>query len=145
MAWADRILGLLLLVVAGFYYRATYDIEVGLAGDLLGPAFFPRMLAAALAAASILLVARSWRGRGAGEPPQAGDSPYRLVWTLAMTVAYLLLLPWVGYLVLTPIYLIAFALLLGYRAIVPMIGTADRKSTRLNSSHRLLSRMPSSA
>src|SRR5213079_3687966 len=33
----------------------------------------------------------------------------------------------------------------GARAVRPAAGWPDRKSTRLNSSHRLLSRMPSSA
>ncbi len=126
MTRADRIIGGLLLAVAASYYRLTYDIEVGLASDLLGPKFVPRLLAILLAVASTILVVRSWWARPGVEesPPPAGDAPQRLVWTLAITVAYLLLLPHVGYLLLTPIYLGAFACLLGYRAWKPLAGTA---------------------
>lgn len=125
MARADRIAGALLLLLAGAYYRLTDDIEVGLAGDLLGPAFFPRTLAILLGVASVALIVRRRRVTGgAGEAPPAGEAPHRLVWTLAITVAYLLLLPGAGYLLLTPIYLGALAGVLGYRSWAPLIGTA---------------------
>ena len=39
----------------------------------------------------------------------------------------------------------AIFLIRAYRTTLPRIGHSDRKSTRLNSSHRRLSRMPSSA
>ncbi len=126
MVWPDRIIGSLLLLLALAYYWLTYGIEVGLASDLLGPTFFPRTLAILLVVASAALVVRSLRARrGEGEePPPAGDAPHRLVWTLALTVAYLLLLPRAGYLLLTPVYLGAFAYLLGYRSWKPLVGTA---------------------
>lgn len=123
MAKADRIIGVLLLLLAGAYYWATYDIAVGLASDVLGPTFFPRLLAILLGVASAGLVVRTWWTKASDLPP-AGDRPDRLIGALVLTVAYLLLLPQAGYLLLTPLYLAAFALLLGYRALLPLVGTA---------------------
>lgn len=125
MVWADRIIGACLLVLAGVYYRYTYDIEVGLASDLLGPTFFPRALAVLLAIASAALIARTFLPRArAAAPGEEGDAPLRLLWTLLLSAAYLLLLPRIGFVLLTPVFLGAFAVMLGYRRWRAVVGTA---------------------
>jgi hypothetical protein len=126
VTWADRVIGACLLGVAGVYYRYTYDIQVGLASDLLGPAFFPRALAVLLAVAGAALILRTFRGRrAAGEAPgEVGDAPWRLAWTLLLCVVYLLGLPHVGFLLLTPVFLGLFTWMLGYRRWRPLVGTA---------------------
>jgi putative tricarboxylic transport membrane protein len=132
VARADRVIGLLLLALAAGYYWLSGDIETGLASDRLGPRFVPRALAVLLAATSALLVLRTLVGRRAGRAaagaPAAGapeDEKLGRLWaTLALTAAYLVAMPRVGFLLLTPAYLAAFTLLFGYRRVVPLLGTA---------------------
>jgi putative tricarboxylic transport membrane protein len=127
VARADRVIGLLLIGLAAWYYWLSGDIEVGLASDRLGPRFFPRGLAVLLGAASFLLILRTFGPRArTGAPVQSaeGERSDRLVATLLLSAAYLLLLPRVGFLLLTPVYLAAFTWLLGYRRWAPLLGTA---------------------
>lgn len=126
MALVDRVTGLLLLVVSAIYYRLSDDIQVGLASDLLGPQYFPRRLAVAMALASAWLVIRSFvPGARHNRPSTAEAERLSNLWiALGLTVVYLLLLPHVGFLVLTPVLLGAFTWVLGYRKWVPLVGTA---------------------
>ncbi len=126
MTWVDRVAAVLLLLLAAMYYRLADDIEVGLASDLLGPQYFPRLLAIALAIASTGLLVRTFfeSGQG-GEPVRAEAERLSRLWvTLALTTAYLLLLPRIGFLILTPVFLGTFTALLGYRRPLPVAGTA---------------------
>jgi putative tricarboxylic transport membrane protein len=127
VARADRVIGLLLIALAAAYYWLSYDIEVGLASDRLGPRFFPRVLAILLGIASLALVLRTFVGRRrAGGAVQAteGERLGRLWATLGLTAVYLIALPHVGFLLLTPAFLAAFTLLFGYRRPGPLLGTA---------------------
>lgn len=126
MALIDRVAGLGLLVLSAIYYYLAGRIEVGLASDLLGPQYFPKLLAAAIALASVWLVIRSFLPGARHNQPATGEAERlsRLWITLAMTVLYLALLPRVGFLLVTPVLLGAFTWVLGYRRWLPLVGTA---------------------
>jgi putative tricarboxylic transport membrane protein len=133
MALVDRLTGLLLVVLAAAYYRLAGEIEVGLASDLLGPQYFPRLLAVALAIAGAWLFVRSFLpGAGLSQPARAESERLANLWiTLGLTVVYLLLLQRVGFLVLTPLLLGAFTWVLGYRRWLPLAATAVAVSVML--------------
>ncbi|MDR7522702.1 MAG: tripartite tricarboxylate transporter TctB family protein [Armatimonadota bacterium] len=114
MRRADLLVGVGLLVVAILYYQQTFAITVGFASDRLGPAFFPRLLALALGSCAVALSWRSIRGRSDPGPLPPVQARLFLA-TLGLTVAYALLLPSLGYLLATPLYVVAVVGVLGYR------------------------------
>ncbi|OFX28812.1 MAG: hypothetical protein A2Z07_07380 [Armatimonadetes bacterium RBG_16_67_12] len=122
MRRADLLIGIALLAFAAFYFQESSKITIGFAADRLGPKFFPQLLAAALGSAALALVWRSLRGRSDPEPLQ----PMRVrlfLWTVVSTLTYVLLLPSLGYLIATPLYLVAIILLLGYRNVAGLVAT----------------------
>lgn len=123
MRRADLLIGLGLLAFAGAYYRASFDIAVGFASDRLGPTFFPRLLAAALAACAVALVVRAARGRsdpGPLAPVRLGT----LALVVALTLAYGLALRPLGYPLATVLFLAAAIRALGHRDLRTLAGTA---------------------
>jgi putative tricarboxylic transport membrane protein len=120
---ADLFIGLGLLAFAGAYYRASFDIAMGFASDRLGPTFFPRLLAAALAACALGLVARAARDRsdpGPLPPVRTGT----LVLVVGLTVGYGLALRPLGYPVATALFLAAVIRALGHRDLRTLAGVA---------------------
>ncbi len=114
MRRADLFIGLGLLVFAGLYFRESFAITVGFAADRLGPRFFPRMLAIALATCALALIRRSVAGRSDPGPLK----PVRLAvlaGAAVLTTVYALLLGPLGYVIATPLYLSALIVLLGHR------------------------------
>jgi len=123
MRRADLLIGLGLLAFAAFYFQQSFTITVGFAADRLGPTFFPRLLALVLAACALALIGRSVRGRSDPAPlPTVRAS--LLLWTIASTIAYVMALSPLGYLIATPLYLAALVWLLGYRSPTGLAGTA---------------------
>lgn len=123
MRRADLLIGIGLLVFAVIYLRESFAITVGFAADRLGPRFFPRLLAGALAASAFALI---WRSLGGRSDP-APLPPVRIgqfLWTLGLTLAYVLLLPPLGYLITTVLYVAALIWLLGYRNLVGLAATS---------------------
>lgn len=123
MRRADLLIGIGLLVFAVLYYRESLEITVGFAADRLGPTFFPRILAASLGACALGLIWRSLRGRsdpGALPPVRIGH----FLGMIGFTLAYALLLHPLGYVIATPLYLAGLVILLGYRSITGVAGTA---------------------
>lgn len=93
----DTTLGLLLLVLAGAYYRAAAALPESELADSVGPGGLPKVYAGVLALLAVLLVAGS-RRRVAGVPPAMTAALLRRVGgLLALGVLYVALLPWVGY------------------------------------------------
>jgi len=82
--------------------------EVPVYGDV-GPAYFPQVIALALlvTGAAMLITSLLGRGKGAEKQPAEPLIQPRLVILVAITVAYILLLNRLGFLVSTPLYLIA--------------------------------------
>jgi len=123
MRRADLLIGLGLLVFAALYFRESFHIVRGFASDRLGPAFFPRLLAGALATLAIDLVARAVSGRSDPAPPP----PVRaatLAGVIGVTALYVLVLPRVGFLLGTPPLLGAVIWLMGLRDWRGLLGTA---------------------
>jgi hypothetical protein len=139
------------LMFALRYWRSEGDarwaIRIG-RSPLQGLAIF---ISVQVAAYAVILPLSFGLGRFSGHP-----LPFLAVSYLSWLFVSTLLLPWfVGMLAedramglrhsvaaIRPVWLSTFALFLG--GIVPLMAL-DRKSTRLNSSHRYISRMPSSA
>ncbi len=123
MRRVDLLIGIGLLAFAVFYFQQSFAITVGFAGDRLGPAFFPRLLALALGTLALVLIWRSLAGRSDPAPLP----PMRVglfLWTVGLTTAYAFLLRPLGYLIATPLYLAGIIWLLGYRNLVGLVGTA---------------------
>lgn len=123
MRRADLAAGLLLLAFAAVYYQQSFLIVRGFASDRLGPAFFPRLLAGALAVLALALLARAVGGRSDPSPPPAARTGL-LAATLVLLVAYALVMPRVGFLVASPVFFAAVLVCLGVREPVPVTAVA---------------------
>jgi len=123
MRRADAVIGLGLLVFAALYFQQSFAINRGFASDLLGPTFFPRLLAAVLALLALALVARAAGNRSERAPlPPARVGVFLGV--VILTAAYALLLPWAGFLLATPVLVGVVIALMGLREWRPLLGTA---------------------
>jgi putative tricarboxylic transport membrane protein len=116
----DRAIGAILLLLAAAYGWLSRDIASTLVDDPLGPRFYPGILAVLLAICSAVLIARPSQRPAAG----AAGETRRLLATIGMTAAYLIVMPIVGYALSTPIYLGALARLLGCRRARQIVATA---------------------
>ncbi len=123
MRRADLLIGLALLVFAVVYFEQSFAITRGFASDRLGPAFFPRLLALALAVLAATLVVRAVMGRSdPSRPPAVRSRVFAAV--LVLLAAYALLLPSAGFLLATPLMLGTVIWLLGLRRWPSLVGTA---------------------
>jgi putative tricarboxylic transport membrane protein len=120
---SDRVIGAGLLLLAAVYFALSYGIPATAVDDPVGPTAYPRGLAGLLALGSVVLLARRPRPDAPpeGEATSVPDGMDRLAATLALTAAYVVLFQAAGYLLITPLYLGAFARLLGYRAWRPLV------------------------
>jgi putative tricarboxylic transport membrane protein len=91
----DRLLGVILLLVAGAYYRAAGAVQTSDLADAVGPAGLPRAYAIVLATLALVLLVRS--PRGAKGPTVSARTLRRVTGLLAIGVAYVGLVPWLGY------------------------------------------------
>ena len=123
MRRADLLIGLGLLVFTGLYAQQSFMIRRGFASDRLGPAFFPRLLALALAVLAVTLIVRALAGRSdPSRPPAIRLGAFAGV--LVLLVAYALLMPRVGFVLATPVLLGPVIWLLGLRSWASLLGTA---------------------
>ena len=118
MARTNVILGVLLILFASWYLwlaaaapRRRFPYDPGIM-------FFPQVFAVALILLSLLLVLRQVvkrLPRPDEAPPDRLDSRewVKTAGLLGLTIAYPLLLPWLGFLLATPVYLIGAMLLSG--------------------------------
>jgi putative tricarboxylic transport membrane protein len=65
----DRVIFVLILVLAGVYFWATQQIPSLEIGDPLGPKAFPRLLGVALLITAALLAGEMWKARKEKPPP----------------------------------------------------------------------------
>lgn len=99
----DLVFGSVTLAVAAVYYALTVTIPQSDLADPIGPQGLPKTYALVLAALSIVLIARSCRRTP--EPPNprtlrpSGPGFLRITGMLLIGVIYILVLPWLGYLV----------------------------------------------
>jgi hypothetical protein len=98
----DLVFGVATLAIAVVYYALTSMIPPSDLADPIGPQGLPRVYAFVLAALSILLIVRSLRTRRTREPrttaPRSHPSA-RVAGMLLIGVAYILVVPYLGYLV----------------------------------------------
>jgi putative tricarboxylic transport membrane protein len=103
----DLLFGIATLVVAAVYYGLAVTIPQSDLADPVGPQGLPRVYALLLAALSLILIARSLRSRRPAsenlEPsgsriPDPRSRPLRVIGMLLIGVAYIIVLPWLGYL-----------------------------------------------
>jgi hypothetical protein len=102
----DLLFGLATLVVAAVYYGLAVSIPQSDLADPVGPQGLPKVYALLLAALSLILIARSLRQptENPGSPsaesrvPNPGSGIPRVIGMLLIGVAYIIVLPWLGYL-----------------------------------------------
>ncbi|HEU5256962.1 MAG TPA: tripartite tricarboxylate transporter TctB family protein [Vicinamibacterales bacterium] len=102
----DLLFGIATLVVAAVYYGLAVAIPQSDLADPVGPQGLPRVYALLLAGLSLILIARSLRpsatNPSASNPesrvPNPGTGIPRVIGMLLIGVAYIIVLPWFGYL-----------------------------------------------
>jgi putative tricarboxylic transport membrane protein len=98
----DLVFGVVTLAIASVYYALTTTIPRTELADPIGPQGLPRMYAFVLAVLSILLIVRSLRSPENREPTitePANHRSFRVAGMLLIGIAYILVLPYLGYLV----------------------------------------------
>ncbi len=123
MRRADFYIGLGLLIFALVYFQQSFTILRGFASDRLGPAFFPRMLALALAALALTLIVRAVMGRSDPSRPPVIRTRMLIVVLVCLGV-YAAIMPLLGFRIATPILLGGVIWTLGLRAWPSLVGTA---------------------
>ena len=118
MVRANLLLGFLLILFGGWYLWLTTAAANRRLPHDPGIMFVPQLLAGLLILLSVLLILQqiiSRLPRPKEEPPNRLDSREwrQTVGLLGVTAGYIALLPWLGFLLVTPIYLIAAMLLSG--------------------------------
>lgn len=103
----DLVFGLATLAIALVYYALTSTIPASELADPIGPQGLPRVYAFVLAGLSILLIARSLRTRErrTSEPANhrttepSNHRSLRVLGMLLIGIAYILVIPYLGYVV----------------------------------------------
>ena len=110
----DEIAAVLLLGLAAGVFLATRDYPGALAGTP-GPAFFPRVIAAALAAMAVVQLGTALRADESGGPRVSTTAVRRVGVPVAFLVAYVLVLPFLGFFLTTSVFLVALMYYSGAR------------------------------
>jgi len=126
---ANLLLGFLLILFGGWYLWLTAAAPRRRLPHDPGLMFVPQILAGALILLSVLLILQqivSRMPRPKEAPPDRLDSREwrQTVGLLGVTAGYIALLPWLGFLLVTPVYLIAAMRLSGARWRVSVGATA---------------------
>lgn len=118
MIRANLVFGTLLILFGGWYLWLTTGAPYRRLPHDPGIMFVPRILACGLIFLSVLLILQQIMRqlpRPEEAPPDRLDSRawLQVVGLFGLTVAYTALLPWLGFLLVTPVYLVAAMLLSG--------------------------------
>lgn len=110
----DLSFGIATLVVAVTYYGLTVTIPQSDLADPVGPQGLPKVYALLLAVLSLILIARSRRSEKTKPRtesripnPESRSRAARVIGMLLIGVAYIVVLPWLGYLVSVAALIIA--------------------------------------
>lgn len=123
MRRGDALAAVLFLGLAVLYYQQSSFIVRGFAGDPLGPAFVPQLLAGILTVLSLALLTRAVRGRSESSPLPSARVRV-LVATVGLLCLYAWAMPRVGFLLATPVLIMGCLALLGERRPLPAIFAA---------------------
>ena len=104
---ADRVAALIFLAVVVAYGWGGSQLTAALQGDVIGPAFFPRILTVLGLALGVLLFVQG-RAREAKDASERPGSDISALVPAAMLLGYVLVLEWLGFPVATVLFL-AFA------------------------------------
>lgn len=110
----DEIAAVLLLGLAAGVFFATRDYPGALAGTP-GPGFFPRAIAAAIAALALVQLATGVLADGSTEARISAAAARRIGVPVAFLVTYVLVLPLLGFFLTTTVFLAAFMYYSGAR------------------------------
>jgi len=131
MKKSNIIIGILLLALSIFYYLSTRGLPPPSKTENLGSAFFPHLLAIVLALLSLMLIFNAFLFRSPSDQEEEksaiaggerleedsftaeGISYKFLLGTIGASILYVILLPVIGYVIVTPIFLIGMIRLLG--------------------------------
>lgn len=108
----DKVASVLLVLLAAGVFVASRDFPSGIT-DTPGPGFFPRVIAAGLAAVAVVLFARSFTAADGETHHITADESIRVAVPIALLVAYALLLPVLGFLLDTFAFLVVTMLYSG--------------------------------
>ncbi len=94
----------------------------------LGPSYWPKLLLICLMGLSILVAIDAFRQRKKAHSQEKKTAPFdtgkiRLLLAIALIASYFILLQIFGFIILTPIFLLAFMWLLGERKKIWLLGT----------------------
>jgi putative tricarboxylic transport membrane protein len=106
---ADRVIFVLILVLAGVYFWATQQIPSLEIGDPLGPKAFPRLLGIGLLFTAALLAVEMWKARHEKRPPANAQKKVEFLVVAGVavwTALYFILFEPLGFLITTAIFLL---------------------------------------
>lgn len=128
MVKSDIGMGVFLLLVSAFFFAGSYNItQSTITAPMAGASFFPRVVSMLLAASSIYLifkaVMQNRRGKSGSaeadaesglEQPVTGTTNEQAVLVMVVaTTLYILIIPFIGYLITTIAFMSATSLYLG--------------------------------
>jgi putative tricarboxylic transport membrane protein len=106
---ADRVIFVLILVLAGVYFWATQQIPSLEIGDPLGPKAFPRLLGIGLLVTAAMLAGEMWKARKEPRAPAPAGLKTEAVVVGAVAVwtwLYFLVFEPLGFMIATTLYLL---------------------------------------
>jgi len=122
-----------LLILAGslllFWVTGSFQKQTALQGAQMGPSFWPRFLLGGLillsGIISVGVIRRIMKEKAWGESLMTMDpGKVRFFAAIGLSIAYLVLLPVLGFIAITPVFMIAFMLLLGEKSKGWIIGVS---------------------
>ena len=121
----DRYLGIGTILIGIYCYVTASGWRITPITDPAGPGAVPKMMSAGFMGIGAILIAGSFfRKKNAGEKEEAfidKDSLFTAVTLAAICIVYLIILPYVGYLLATPPLIIGIMWLLGVRKITTLL------------------------
>ena len=109
---ADRVILVLIVVLAAVYFYATAQIPSLEIGDPLGPKAFPRLLGVALLVTGVMLLFEMLRAKREKREPADKSTPGDhghlpvIAAVVAFSAVYLAVFEWLGYVLATAPYLL---------------------------------------
>lgn len=113
----DRYLGLGCVILGVFAYMAASQWKVMVGSDPAGPGGIPKILSVGIAVIGVILIAGSYlmKNQQKDKPLFTRKELMIAVSLTAICLVYILVLPYIGYLLATPLFIASILLSLGSR------------------------------